>query len=92
MQKKQNKIFVCSKCDAQSLKWTGRCLECGAWGTLEEQFAEDKEENTKNINSAELLNLSDLDDKQDLRIKTNISEIENMLLEEEFDREKYLEF
>lgn len=27
-------IFVCSKCDAQSPKWNGQCLECGAWGTL----------------------------------------------------------
>lgn len=79
MSKKQTKIFICSKCDAQSLKWTGRCLECGAWGTLEEQFAKDKEENIKNINSAELLNLSDLDDKQDLRIKTNISEVDRVL-------------
>jgi len=27
-------IFVCSKCDAQSPKWTGQCLECGGWGTV----------------------------------------------------------
>ena len=29
-------MFVCSKCDAQAPKWSGRCLECGAWGTLVE--------------------------------------------------------
>ncbi|MFA6304259.1 MAG: DNA repair protein RadA [Patescibacteria group bacterium] len=29
-------IFTCSKCDGQALKWAGRCLECGAWGTLTE--------------------------------------------------------
>jgi DNA repair protein RadA/Sms len=29
-------MFICTKCDAQSLKWSGRCLECGAWGTLQE--------------------------------------------------------
>ncbi len=28
--------FVCNNCDAQFLKWTGRCLECGKWGTIEE--------------------------------------------------------
>ncbi len=27
-------IFSCQKCEAQSLKWIGRCLECGAWGTF----------------------------------------------------------
>ena len=29
------KIFVCTNCDAQSPKWTGQCLECGKWGTVE---------------------------------------------------------
>lgn len=32
---KAEKIFVCAKCDAQFQKWTGRCLECGGWGTLQ---------------------------------------------------------
>lgn len=34
---KPTKIFVCSKCDAQFPKWEGRCRECGAWETLNEQ-------------------------------------------------------
>lgn len=29
-------MYVCSHCDAQAKKWTGRCLECGAWGTVAE--------------------------------------------------------
>ncbi len=36
-------IFICSKCDAQSPKWAGRCLECGAWGTLIEEAATKKQ-------------------------------------------------
>ncbi|MCW1929955.1 MAG: DNA repair protein RadA [Candidatus Kerfeldbacteria bacterium] len=27
-------LFACSHCDAQSQKWSGRCVECGSWGTL----------------------------------------------------------
>jgi DNA repair protein RadA/Sms len=27
-------MFVCKTCDAQVLKWSGRCPECQAWGTL----------------------------------------------------------
>jgi DNA repair protein RadA/Sms len=27
-------MFHCSKCDAQASKWAGRCVECGAWGTM----------------------------------------------------------
>ncbi len=29
-------MFACSKCDAQFSKWTGRCTECGSWGTVRE--------------------------------------------------------
>lgn len=29
-------IYACQKCDAQTPKWTGRCFECGGWGTLQE--------------------------------------------------------
>ena len=32
-------IFVCAKCDAQASKWSGRCAECGEWGSLKEQAA-----------------------------------------------------
>jgi len=29
-----NTVYLCSKCDAQTPKWSGRCLECGSWGTI----------------------------------------------------------
>jgi DNA repair protein RadA/Sms len=32
-------LFTCAKCDAQTLKWSGRCLECGSWGTVKESAA-----------------------------------------------------
>ena len=28
--------YVCSNCEAESLKWSGKCSSCGEWGTLEE--------------------------------------------------------
>lgn len=27
-------MFICTHCDAQSLKWSGRCTECGQWGAV----------------------------------------------------------
>lgn len=27
-------VHVCSKCDAQFVRWTGRCESCGSWGTV----------------------------------------------------------
>ncbi len=34
---KNTLMYVCSKCDAQTSKWSGRCLECGGWGALREE-------------------------------------------------------
>jgi DNA repair protein RadA/Sms len=30
-------MYICTKCDAQSPKWAGRCSVCNAWGTLQEE-------------------------------------------------------
>ena len=32
-------IYICSKCDSQFSKWSGRCAECGEWGSLKEETA-----------------------------------------------------
>jgi DNA repair protein RadA/Sms len=32
-------IFSCQQCGAQSQKWTGRCMECGAWDSMVEERA-----------------------------------------------------
>ena len=32
-------IYICSKCDSQFPKWSGRCAECGEWGSLKEETA-----------------------------------------------------
>src|SRR5215831_6181994 len=29
-------IYVCQQCSAQSVRWEGRCSECGAWNSLVE--------------------------------------------------------
>lgn len=29
-------VYTCSNCDSQYPKWSGRCSECGKWGTLKE--------------------------------------------------------
>jgi DNA repair protein RadA/Sms len=30
-------IFACRECDAQAPRWLGRCPECGAWNSLDEE-------------------------------------------------------
>jgi DNA repair protein RadA/Sms len=75
-------IFVCSNCDAQYPKWSGRCLECGSWGTLSEQVTDSKEEKqelAKKLGGAEIIDLSLIKAKSLDRLKTNITEIDRVL-------------
>jgi DNA repair protein RadA/Sms len=39
--------YVCSSCGSEFLKWSGRCSNCGQWGTLEEVDDEVNKENSK---------------------------------------------
>ena len=32
--------FVCSNCGAETVRWMGRCPQCGSWNTLEETVGE----------------------------------------------------
>jgi DNA repair protein RadA/Sms len=36
---KPKTVFVCEQCGAQSQKWLGRCVDCGAWNSLVEERA-----------------------------------------------------
>lgn len=76
------KIFSCNNCGAQFPKWSGRCLECGAWGSLVEEMLDDrdvKKESLKKIPGAVLISLADLKEEKLVRFKTNISEIDRVL-------------
>ena len=34
----KNIKYKCSNCGAETLKWMGRCPQCGEWNTLEEKI------------------------------------------------------
>lgn len=79
-------IYTCSNCDAQFTKWNGRCLECGAWGTLQKgmvsQNDKEKKEILDTIAEAKVTNLKEV--KEDNRAKNNrlttgIGEVDRVL-------------
>ncbi|MBI5654471.1 DNA repair protein RadA [Candidatus Uhrbacteria bacterium] len=49
--KKPETIYTCVKCDAQTSKWSGRCLECGAWGGLREADGTQNDAETERISA-----------------------------------------
>ena len=81
---KQNQLlFVCTACDAQYAKWSGRCLECGQWGTITETVQAEVRKPKSEINSTypslETQRLADIQGQNVLRIQTHISELDRVL-------------
>jgi len=83
MPAKLKTIFVCSNCDAQFPKWSGRCLECGAWGTLTEQVLDSHEAGQKElkqkIGGAAVIDLKAIPETSLKRITSGQTEIDRVL-------------
>ncbi|MDD5043515.1 MAG: DNA repair protein RadA [Patescibacteria group bacterium] len=70
-------IYECSKCGAQTPKWGGRCLECGAWGTLEQVATTTTKEEKKSLAVAgKTVKFSEINHLQFPRIKTSLEEFD----------------
>lgn len=79
---KNKTIYVCSQCSYESVKWYGKCPQCGEWNTMEEtmptivqkQGTHKSRENIQSVKS-----LKDIDSTIENRIKTNIKEFDRVL-------------
>ncbi|PKL77253.1 MAG: DNA repair protein RadA [Candidatus Melainabacteria bacterium HGW-Melainabacteria-1] len=80
--------YVCQSCSAETPKWSGKCAECGAWNTLEEQLVLAK--NALSINRlseikwqhadpVELLRLQDISYHEDDRLRSGLGELDRVL-------------
>jgi DNA repair protein RadA/Sms len=79
MPAKPQTIFECSKCGAQSPKWIGRCLECGAWGTLNEHIKDHKRNEPAKEVPASLIDLNCVNDDEMKRFSSGIGELDRVL-------------
>ena len=87
MARKQTQ-FVCTECGADSPKWSGQCLQCGAWNTISE-FREAKLARTPSNQGgaregfagqkAALQRLDGITLEQEMRIPTGSSEFDRVL-------------
>ncbi len=77
---KRQTIFSCSKCGAQFPKWSGRCLDCGAWGSLNEDARPaPNKESLAGVPAAKPISFTDIGTGELKRIKTGIAEIDRVL-------------
>lgn len=73
-------IYECSKCGAQFSKWAGRCLECGAWGSLcETEKLKNGKMKKLETPPAPVINFNEITGKDFERIKTGIGELDQVL-------------
>ena len=72
-------IFACSNCDAQYAKWTGKCLECGKWGTIAEGKISNVENKKSDAEPAKTVKLGEIKSEGVKRVKTNIDELDRVL-------------
>lgn len=80
MKKNIQTLYLCNNCDAQFSKWTGRCLECGKWGTIgENPVTKINEEKKVEAPTATVVNLSEIKIEQVARLTTGISELDRVL-------------
>lgn len=76
------KIYICKNCDAQFPKWSGRCLECGAWSSLVEEISDShqaKKKQTELVSGAEAIDLRTLKLDASARFQTNWPEVDRVL-------------
>ncbi len=77
----QTKIkYICTNCSYESLKWLGKCPHCNEWNTFSEEFVEVKSKKRKaNVSDDKIFQLSNVDDHEDIRIKTGLAEFDRVL-------------
>jgi DNA repair protein RadA/Sms len=73
--------YVCSSCGAVSLKYQGRCSECGSWGTLTEELLDTatKGRSSGSGLAAKPLKLSEIQHIHEERLNTGIEEFNRVL-------------
>jgi DNA repair protein RadA/Sms len=76
---KDLKLFFCSKCDAQFSKWSGRCPDCGGWGTVTESQTSGSGPTANTVKPALIIQGTKIGKAADIhRLQTKISELDRV--------------
>ena len=83
---KQKSIYVCQNCGYETIKWYGRCPDCGEWNTLSEevrqQVSTSKPKSSaaaSSTRSATVAKLSEISSDDSQRYRTGVGELDRVL-------------
>lgn len=80
MGRRPTTIFVCRECGGRSPKWLGRCPDCGGWDCLDEEAQiESRSGVGDRAQPAEVLNLQQLEDDDQVRVLTGTPILDRVL-------------
>ena len=77
---KSKLLFICNNCGYESLKWSGKCPECGRWNSFEEtEVAPEEKTDSGRHSRLEPLPLSQVEESGQARISTGMAELNRVL-------------
>ncbi|MGN0485647.1 MAG: DNA repair protein RadA [Acutalibacteraceae bacterium] len=87
MATKSKTVYVCSNCGYETMKWLGKCPDCGEWATLQEEIRETavsagkmgKAATMRSSRSLKSLSLQEIRPDNELRYKTGMKELDRVL-------------
>lgn len=79
MKPKVKSIFVCQQCSYESMKWLGKCPECDAWSSFQEETRTTVKESTQHRTGPKAIPLYSAQQEKYERLLTNIAEFDRTL-------------
>ena len=77
--KKPKKVYRCQQCGYESVKWLGRCTDCGAWGSLVEEVVTTALTDRPIISGERPVPVSQVKSIDKERISTGIGELDRIM-------------
>ena len=75
---KSKPLYVCGECGAESAKWYGRCPQCGAWNSFEEQISRPASDH-RSSRPASVQRIGDIQTDSRQRYTTGMKELDRVL-------------
>jgi DNA repair protein RadA/Sms len=71
--------YVCTSCGYDSLRWLGKCPECGEWQSFTEEVVEKTRKPDLSVKKLPAYRINDIPAVSEERIRTNIGEFDRIL-------------
>ena len=72
-------VYVCRECGCTNFKWLGKCPDCGAWNSFDEEMLQEEKKQKSNATYNRAEKLSELEPPTYLRTNTGMGELDRVL-------------